>query len=220
MERLYREAKANLLNLNENLSQFEKAITQEECDRMKAEILKKFNEISSTCDQLDIYVTKEPPNRKYDTKIKIDQLKYDFSHYKNALNQIQYRKDQKFLEAKRREELLRSTTMNSSSNNSGHVQFSLDGYQNELRHNSRLSRANYEMDQMIDHGENVLKHVQTQNDLLKDVKRKILNVTNSLGLSNSLIGIIERRNTSDKYVLFGGMIFTCIVMFLAVKYLT
>lgn len=74
------------------------------------------------------------------------------------------------------------------------------------------------MDRMIDHGENVLKHVQTQNDFLKDFKRKILNVTNSLGLSNSLLGMIERRNTSDKYVLFGGMLITCIIMFLAVKY--
>lgn len=72
---------------------------------------------------------------------------------------------------------------------------------------------------MIDHGENVLKHVQTQNNFLKDIKTKILNVTNSLGLSNSLIGMIERRNTSDKYVLFGGMLITCIVMYLTIKYL-
>lgn len=82
-----------------------------------------------------------------------------------------------------------------------------------------LINFNAEIDQMIDHGENVLKHIQNQNDFLKDVKRKILNVTNSLGLSNSLIGIIERRNTSDKYVLFGGMIITCVIMFLTLKYL-
>lgn len=76
-----------------------------------------------------------------------------------------------------------------------------------------------ELDRMIDHGENVLKHIQTQNNFLKDIKTKILNVTNSLGLSNSLIGMIERRNTSDKYVLFGGMLITCIVMYLTIKYL-
>lgn len=75
------------------------------------------------------------------------------------------------------------------------------------------------MDRMIDHGENLLTSVQNQNLSLKDVKRKMLNISNSLGLSNTLIRMIERRNTSDKYILFGGMIITCIIMFLAVKYL-
>lgn len=31
--------------------------------------------------------------------------------------------------------------------------------------------------------------------------------------------MIERRNTSDKYILIAGMVITCIIMFLTVKYL-
>lgn len=72
---------------------------------------------------------------------------------------------------------------------------------------------------MIDHGENVLGNVKHQNLTLKDIKRKTLSVANTLGLSTSLIKMIERRNTSDKYILYGGMIITCIIMFLAVRYL-
>ena len=30
--------------------------------------------------------------------------------------------------------------------------------------------------------------------------------------------MIERRNTSDKYILIAGMVITCIIMFLTVKY--
>jgi len=72
---------------------------------------------------------------------------------------------------------------------------------------------------MIDHGENVLNNIKEQSQMLKTVKGKILNITNSLGLSNTLIRMIERRNTSDKYILYGGMIITCIIMFLTIKYL-
>lgn len=72
---------------------------------------------------------------------------------------------------------------------------------------------------MIEHGENLLENLKNQTSMLKDVKRKILSVTNTLGLSNTLIRMIDRRNVSDRYILFGGMIITCIVMFLTIKYL-
>jgi len=72
---------------------------------------------------------------------------------------------------------------------------------------------------MIDHGENSLNSLKEQTSMLKTIKGKMLNITNSLGLSNTLIRMIERRSKSDKYVLYGGMVITCIIMFLAVKYL-
>ncbi len=72
---------------------------------------------------------------------------------------------------------------------------------------------------MIEHGENLLENLKNQTSMLKDVKRKILSVANTLGLSNTLIRMIDRRNISDRYILFGGMIITCIVMFLTIKYL-
>ena len=76
-----------------------------------------------------------------------------------------------------------------------------------------------ELDRMIDHGENTLKSIKEQSSMLKTIKGKMLTITNSLGLSNTLIRIIEKRSTSDRYILFGGMVITCIIMFLAVKYL-
>jgi Golgi SNAP receptor complex protein 2 len=72
---------------------------------------------------------------------------------------------------------------------------------------------------MIDHGESVLNGIRIQNDSLKNIKRKIFNVTNALGLSNTLMRMIERRSTSDKYILYGGMVITCIIMLLVVRYL-
>jgi len=72
---------------------------------------------------------------------------------------------------------------------------------------------------MIAHGEDTLTNLKEQNSALKFIKTKMLNVTNSLGLSNTLIRMIERRNQSDKFVLYGGMILTLFIMFLTVKYI-
>jgi len=76
-----------------------------------------------------------------------------------------------------------------------------------------------ELDRMIAHGEDTLTNLKEQNSSLKFIKTKMLNVTNSLGLSNTLIRMIERRNQSDKFVLYGGMILTLFIMFLTVKYI-
>lgn len=92
MEKLYRETKSKLLEINDLLSSLENTPASESDSLIREKITNKFNEITSSCDQLDIYVTKEPPVRKYDAKMKVDQLKYDFQHYKAAFNTIQHKK--------------------------------------------------------------------------------------------------------------------------------
>jgi Golgi SNAP receptor complex protein 2 len=39
-------------------------------------------------------------------------------------------------------------------------------------------------------------------------------------MSNTVMRLIERRSEGDKYVLVGGMLFTCIVMYLVVRFFT
>lgn len=50
--------------------------------------------------------------------------------------------------------------------------------------------------------------------------KKMLDVANMLGLSNTVMRLIEKRATQDKFIMVGGMLVTCIVMFLVVKYLS
>ena len=42
--------------------------------------------------------------------------------------------------------------------------------------------------------------------LLQAAKTKALDVINSLGLSDSLLRVIERRQKMDKYITYGGMV--------------
>jgi Golgi SNAP receptor complex protein 2 len=93
MEKLYIETKKSLLRVNELLGQFENVYKDDSAESaIKNKIDDLFREIKTSFDQLDIYVTKEPAIRKYDSKLKVDQVKYDFQHYNTAYNSIKYRK--------------------------------------------------------------------------------------------------------------------------------
>jgi Golgi SNAP receptor complex protein 2 len=93
MEKLYLETKAILHKINELLAQYEQTVKNDQLENsIKEKINNLNNEINNNLNQLDIYVTKEPAIRKYESKIKVDQIKYDFQHYKAAYNSIQYKK--------------------------------------------------------------------------------------------------------------------------------
>jgi len=47
----------------------------------------------------------------------------------------------------------------------------------------------------------------------------MLDVANMLGLSNTVMRLVERRATTDKLIMVGGMLATCVFMFLVVRYL-
>lgn len=89
-----------------------------------------------------------------------------------------------------------------------------------LQHNTKLNDAHREMDNLLGHGSSILTNLKEQRFTLKNAHKRILDIANTLGLSNTVMRFIERRTTQDKYILYTGMVVTCIIMFLAWKYLT
>lgn len=87
-----------------------------------------------------------------------------------------------------------------------------------VQHHDRLAFSNREMDSMIMSGHGVLENLKSQRLTLKGAQRKILDLANTLGLSNTVMRLIERRTYQDKFILYGGMIVTLIIMFLIWKY--
>ena len=87
-----------------------------------------------------------------------------------------------------------------------------------LQHNTQMMNANREMDDLLTHGTSILGNLKEQKYTLKGAHKKILDVANNLGLSNTVLRLIERRSLQDKYILYGGMIGVCIFMFLVWTY--
>lgn len=92
MDKLYRETKANLIEFEQLLGNLDKAVLADEVNESKQKISSKLNDITNSCDQLDIYVAREPVTRRYDAKLKVDQIRYDIQHLKAAFNNIVYKK--------------------------------------------------------------------------------------------------------------------------------
>ena len=92
MEKLYIETKSNILQINDLLIKFDQTQDENELEFYKNSVNEKFNQITKSCDQLDIYVHKEPAARRYDSKLRVDQLKYDFQHYKASFSSMNFKK--------------------------------------------------------------------------------------------------------------------------------
>merc|ERR1711874_801971 len=70
-----------------------------------------------------------------------------------------------------------------------------------LEHGNALNRSNRYMDDILAQGAATLDNLRDQRSTLKGVQKKILDVANTLGMSNTVIRLIERRSEGDKYIL-------------------
>ena len=54
----------------------------------------------------------------------------------------------------------------------------------------------------------MLEALGQQRSALKGIERKVLDLANTLGVSNSVMRVIERRQLVDKAIVYGGMLLT------------
>ncbi|XP_035233039.1 Golgi SNAP receptor complex member 2-like [Stegodyphus dumicola] len=212
MEILYHRTSAMLEEVHRHFVRLEKS-SPEEAHLIENDIQSILDSISDSCSKLDILVNKEAPNRRVAARVQVDQLKYDFRHYQTSLQNAIHRRMLREQEIREREELLAKKFTANPQNTAIMIDHS-------LQHNASLQNAHHGIDELIGSGSSILTNLRDQRVTLKGTHKKILDIANTLGLSNTVMRLIEKRTYQDKYVLFGGMIVTCIIMFLVVKYLT
>lgn len=78
----------------------------------------------------------------------------------------------------------------------------------------RLLRSHREIDDMLGQGSGLLNSFKSQGDFLKGIRTKNLDIRNTLGMSQTVMRLIEKRVSGDKLVLFGGMAAFTLFMFL------
>ncbi|XP_019347857.2 Golgi SNAP receptor complex member 2 isoform X2 [Alligator mississippiensis] len=165
METLYHQTNKQIQEVQSYMGHLETSDKQS-VHLVENEIQARLDKIFSNLERLEILSSKEPPNKRQNAKLRVDQLKYDVQHLQTALRNFQHRRYAREQQEKQREELL-----------------------------ARTFTAN-------------------------DTHKKILDVANMLGLSNTVMRLIEKRAFQDKYFMIGGMLLTCVIMFLVVQYLT
>ena len=69
------------------------------------------------------------------------------------------------------------------------------------------------MSELLASGQANLSSLAGQRQKMRWVNRKMLSIGNKVGLSNSTMRMIERRDATDAYLTFGGMIVTMLVIY-------
>lgn len=126
---------------------------------------------------------------------------------------FQQKQQRRTQEANEREQLLSRRFSPNNVETSINLDFSLQ------QHNA-MQNAHQGVDEMLYTGSNVLDNLRSQRDTLKTARTRILDIGNTLGLSNHTMMLIERRIKQDKWVMFGGMFVTLAIIGLVVYYFT
>uniref|UniRef100_A0A8C9TRJ3 Golgi SNAP receptor complex member 2 n=1 Tax=Scleropages formosus TaxID=113540 RepID=A0A8C9TRJ3_SCLFO len=180
---------------------------------LENELQARIDSIFSHLERLEMLASKEPPNRRQNAKLRVDQLKYDVQHLQTGLRNFQHRRYAREAQEREREELMARTF----TTNDADTSIPID---ETLQFNSSLHNAHRGMDELLGSGSSILDGLRDQRGTLKGTHKKMLDVANMLGLSNTVMRLIEKRAFQDKFIMIGGMLVTCVVMFLAVKYLS
>lgn len=211
MESLYHQTNKLIQEVQNDLSQLERA-TGQNVHIVENEIQAHIDMITSHCERLDMLVNKEPVSRRANAKMRVDQLKYDCQHLQAAMRQLQHKRYQREEEDRDRTALLsRKFTPNEQD-----TSIEMD---HALRHNTQLQNSHRGLDDLLVAGSSVLGSLREQTVTLKGTRKKILDIANMLGLSNTVMRLIEKRTSQDKIILFIGMIVTVLIMYIVVAYL-
>ncbi|EMS50883.1 hypothetical protein TRIUR3_00735 [Triticum urartu] len=135
---------------------------------------------------------------------KVEQLSEEVDSLKETLDKHSLRQRKRILEAKERAELFERANGESS-----HV---LQIFDDEAQAMQSARSSSRMLDEAFETGVAILHKYSDQRDRLKSAQRKALDVLNTVGLSNSVLKLIEKRHRVDKRIAYGGMIITVVLM--------
>lgn len=85
-------------------------------------------------------------------------------------------------------------------------------YRYKPREEVRIDGFHTQVDELLDTGTNVLSQLRNQRETLRSFDDRFRSIASTLGMSSTVMRLIERRSYTDKLILFGGMILFTIFM--------
>lgn len=137
-------------------------------------------------------------------KRKVEQVAEESNSLQLSLEKYLTRQQRRQTEAQERAELMTRLNGNSAS--------ILQVYDEEAQVMQSAQNSSRMLDDAFATGTAVLAKYSGQRDRLKAAQRKALDVLNTVGLSNSVLKVIERRHRIDKWISYGGIIVTIIII--------
>ena len=75
-----------------------------------------------------------------------------------------------------------------------------------------LAESHGMMDDILAQAQSSLDGLKNQNYMITQTKKRMGALASALGMSNSVVGMIERRHAMDQLIVYGGMALTLFIM--------
>eukprot|EP00049_Salpingoeca_infusionum_P025222 m.18293 g.18293 ORF g.18293 m.18293 type:complete len:211 (+) comp7777_c0_seq2:278-910(+) len=166
------------------------------------------NECQDAFETYEVYVRKRPVSERDKLKQELDQMRADIqdteNKYKAYVAQQEAMRSQAEDDKRRRDQLLTRRGDDTEIYISSH----------DVAYSEGLTQANSGIENLLRTGAGILDDLSHQRDVMKRVQRRIRDVTSKLGLSNTVMRLIDQRTTQDKLFLLAGIIITSLLMYL------
>ncbi len=86
------------------------------------------------------------------------------------------------------------------------------------RESNLLNYTENKLEEYISIGMATVSSLKSQKNTLNSTKNRIVEVLNSLGISQSLIKIINSKSNEEKFIFYFGIFFTFLIIYLLWKY--
>lgn len=157
-------------------------------------------EMSLQIEELERLASNEPKNYRDDSKRRVAYLKNSLLHIKSSADSIAKRRSRSSNEMMHRE------LMGNYSSNGFDVEGGEEGNVNAmLSENAAIQRSSSMINTYLQTGSETLQELLSQKERLKGVQRKVLDMFNYLGLSNSIMRSVEQRGRIDAIIVYSGM---------------
>lgn len=85
-------------------------------------------------------------------------------------------------------------------------------YRYRPRDEVRIDGFHHQVDEILDTGTNVLAQLRTQRESFRSFEDRFRTIASNLGMSRTVMRLIDRRFKTDKLILFGCMILFTLFM--------
>jgi golgi SNAP receptor complex member 2 len=163
------------------------------------------DELSMQLDIMEQLVQRETPAQREVWKRKILDLREDAKSFRQMGEEHDRRMNASMRHQRERDELLRRRKHHSNTD-----ERDISNLADEVQ---SLQQSHYMVGDLLASGEASLMGLRGQREKLGGISRTVLNISNRLGLTQSTMRIIERRDITDAYLVLGGMIVTLVVLY-------
>ncbi|CAG9464399.1 unnamed protein product [Pedinophyceae sp. YPF-701] len=169
--------------------------------------MRELDRISSAMESMWRMQSLNKPARPGDAwKTRVEQVSESASSIRMALEEVMGREGRRRVEQSEREQLLQRVRIGDAADSVRR------GFDAEAQAMKSISNSKRILADSLEQGAAILQRMGATRERLKSAHRKVLDVANVLGVSESLLRVIEGRQRIDQRIAYGGMVATLLLI--------